>query len=65
MKGNMTEKLWIHPEKLRALQSALGRDHFSLWEQMQSSLESYQEQYREELDSSSGHNRTCAFLWPL
>ena len=47
MKESVTEKLWLHPEKLRALQSALGQDHFSLREQMQSSLENN----REELDN--------------
>lgn len=51
MKESVTEKLWLHLEKLLALQSALRRDYFSLQEQMQSSLESYQEQYREELDN--------------
>lgn len=44
MNGNITEKLWIHPEKLLAPQSALGRDPFSLREQMQSSLENNQEE---------------------
>lgn len=44
MKESVTEKLWLYPEKLLALQSALRRDHFSLREQMQSSLENNQEE---------------------
>lgn len=44
MKESATEKLWLHPERLRALQSALGRDHFSLREPLQSSLGNNQEE---------------------
>ena len=41
MKESVTEKLWLHPEKMLVLQSALERDSFSLRESLQSSLESY------------------------
>ena len=39
MNSNVSVELWLHPDKLSALQAALEREHSTLRDHLQSSLE--------------------------